>query len=168
MNDEIFYDIPFFEGYQINKKGIVKRKEYIIKYKDGRDRTQKEFYPSIYIDSNGYKTCCINGKNVRIHWILTNTFIGDSTNKVIDHIDRNKLNNSLENLRIVENSINMLNRDLKYKPDITELNNGKKKYMLRFSQFGKRKTIGYYEDYNEALNKYNELFNERKTQYKKI
>lgn len=38
--------------------------------------------------------------------------------------------------------------------------------MLRFTMYGKRKTIGYYDSYEEAENKYKELFHLREIEYK--
>ena len=64
---------------------------------------------------------------------------------------------------------NVYNRTLVYKPDITDFSKyqkyrdkeNAKPYMLRFGEDGKRKTIGYFNTYEEAENKYRELYNER-------
>lgn len=62
-------------------------------------------------DANGYRIVMINNKRYlehRLVWILLN---GDLTNHdIIDHIDRDPSNNKIENLRIVDNSGNALNR----------------------------------------------------------
>ena len=49
-----------------------------------------------------------------MHILIAKTFLGDiKKNEVVDHIDTNKLNNILSNLRIVSRTINGLNRKIK-------------------------------------------------------
>ena len=51
-------------------------------------------------------------KNYLIHRLVVEAFIGKiPDNKVVDHIDRNKTNNNINNLRIVTQSVNGKNRD---------------------------------------------------------
>ena len=64
--------------------------------------------------NNGYYnvTLCSNGKQkqYRLHRVVYNNLIGDlMDNEVIDHIDNNPLNNSLENLRKCSQSENIIN-----------------------------------------------------------
>jgi len=67
------------------------------------------------MSGNGYLETRINGKNYRFHRIVFKAFhkwwnIEDySPNNSIDHIDRNKLNNNINNLRVVNNRENTLN-----------------------------------------------------------
>ena len=103
-----------------------------------------------------------NRDRIRIHWLYYNTFIGDSTGYLVDHIDRNRLNNDKNNLRLLTYKGNVHNRTLPYRPDIQYINKMKSRpYHLRFSENGVRKSIGYYATYEEAENKYRELYNER-------
>ena len=56
---------------------------------------------------------CKNGKQIKysLHRLLAQTFIPNPNNlPLVDHIDRNKLNNSLDNLRWVSLSENQRNR----------------------------------------------------------
>lgn len=169
-------DIKGFNGkYKINENGQVKRTEQVYTSTKANGETYRRVFKekilSQYIDSEGYYALSLNGKIYRTHWLLYNTFVGDSKGFVIDHIDRNKLNNSLSNLRCVENSINIKNAKIKYRPDIKDMSYRYKHpekahpFLLRFSIEGKRKTIGYYKTYDEALQKYNELYAKREKYY---
>ena len=69
-----------------------------------------------YLDSGGYKTVGLGSKirHQKIHCLVAYTFIGERPNNLeIDHIDRDKLNNKLENLRYVTKQQNMWNRETK-------------------------------------------------------
>lgn len=94
-----YYDIPTYENYQISKCGIVRHKE------------TKKVRP-VYI-GNGYPTTKINKKTTLIHRLLALAFIPNPENKqLIDHIDRNRSNNNLSNLRWAtrdENNNNKIN-----------------------------------------------------------
>ena len=64
----------------------------------------------------GYLRIMINKKSYSQHRIIGLLFLGldiDDTASQIDHIDRNKLNNSIDNLRIVSNHQNRLNQNVK-------------------------------------------------------
>lgn len=66
------------------------------------------------VNKEKYKQVGINGKiylQHRLIWIMFNGDISD--NMVIDHINRNKTDNRIENLRIVSRSINRLNTNSK-------------------------------------------------------
>lgn len=167
-------NIKGFEGkYQMSEEREVKRLPYTV--------TQVGFGGTVYtrsfgekilkqnIDAEGYLYVNLDSDRYRVHWLFYNTFIGDSTGYIIDHIDRNKLNNDPSNLRLLTQGLNAKNTTLPYKPDITDFSkyqkyknkDNAKPYMLRFTEDGKRKTIGYFKTYEEAENKYRELYNER-------
>ena len=168
-------DIKGFEGrYQMSDEREVKRLPYTIKQIGfGGKAYERSFGEKILkqnIDAEGYLYVSMDGGRYRIHWLYYNTFIGDSSGYVIDHKDRNKLNNDPSNLRLVTQKVNTHNRTLAYKPDITDFSKyqkyknkeNAKPYMLRFGEDGKRKTIGYFRTYEDAENKYRELYNERR------
>lgn len=167
-------DIKGFEGqYQMSEDREIKRLPYTVTQKGCGDtiytRSFGERIIKQRVDCEGYLSVTLGHKNYRVHWLYYNTFIGDSTGYVIDHKDRNKLNNDPSNLRLTTQKENTYNRKLSYKPDITDFSKYQKyknkedgkPYMLRFSEDGKRKTIGYFNTYEEAENKYRELYNER-------
>lgn len=63
-------------------------------------------------DGRGYYHVGINRKTYSIHRIVAETFIENSENlHDIDHIDRDKSNNSVENLRWVTRQQNLYNRN---------------------------------------------------------
>jgi len=97
--EEDFEDIKNNERYQINRNGDIRCK---IKNK----------LIGQYFDKDGYKICCLNNKSHKIHRLLAKQFIlnNDPLKTEIDHIDRNRSNNSLANLRWSNRSENCRNR----------------------------------------------------------
>lgn len=62
------------------------------------------------ITNRGYRHISINGRNYQAHRLVWFYHHGEWPNRQIDHIDRDKLNNRIENLRDVSCSINQLNK----------------------------------------------------------
>ena len=114
-----FEDIIGYEGcYQINRLGQVKR------IASGRILKAK-------INSTGYLQIELSKDGVRkyylIHRLLGIQFIPNPENKpTIDHIDRNKNNNSLENLRWATRKEQNNNRSNNVTPEQYRLNKIKK------------------------------------------
>ena len=102
---DTFHPIPDFPDYFINKNGSV------LSYKKSKEgillKTQLRY--------DGYYQVCLNDKdkkqkNMKIHRLLALTFIDNDNNfKCVDHIDRDKTNNKLENLRWVTHATNTQN-----------------------------------------------------------
>lgn len=88
------------ELYMVSNTGLVKR----IRFINGKYNFKKERLLKLIINKDGYMfvRLCKNGKtkNMRIHKLVANAFLGES-NLQVDHIDGNKQNNNLNNLEYV-------------------------------------------------------------------
>ena len=93
----IWHDIPEFPNYQITKCGLVRKKKKVSK---GNDK----LLLSLTKDGRGYLGVKVKHetgtwKREKVHVLVMATFVGPRPEEfVINHIDGNKLNNSLENL----------------------------------------------------------------------
>lgn len=113
---EIWLPVYGWENYyEVSSLGNMRRIERVIIKKNGKKNTYraKDLKPSI--DSKGYLYIKVHPegaerkdrKNIRVHRIVMSTFCGPS-NLTVDHINRIRADNRLENLRYVslrENSI---------------------------------------------------------------
>jgi hypothetical protein len=100
--EEEFRDIPGFEGYQVSNLGRVKSFK---RYREGVLKNS--------IQHNGYYTTAlsINNKSFtkNIHQLVAMAFLDhkpDGFKIVVDHINRDKLDNNLENLQLISNREN--------------------------------------------------------------
>lgn len=117
--EEVWKDIEGYEGiYKISNLGRVKRIKFahgtpggkivwIHKEKILSPKTDKKGYLFVRL-GNGTK----QSKNFRIARLVANTFLGKQPfeKAQVDHIDRNRRNNAVENLRWVSNSENCRNK----------------------------------------------------------
>jgi hypothetical protein len=118
---EIFKTIKGYEGiYEVSNYGRVKSIQRVIMRSDNRKRT----IPEKIKEGNhtkGYKRVALIDENkiakhFYVHRLVMFSFVGES-DLYVDHIDGNKTNNNLNNLRYVTNSQNLTfrNTDKKYK-----------------------------------------------------
>jgi len=109
---------------------------------------------NIHIGNGGYKRCKINKKMYLFHRLVYYAHNQDwniydsSRNNIIDHINRKKKENHISNLRIANNSLNMLNKNTK---GYCIIPNGK------FRVFFRSKGYGIFDTKEEAQQKYLEL-----------
>jgi len=94
--------IKITELHEINKKGVIRNIKSL--------RIMKH-----YITYDGYVVInlTIKGKSIcnRVHRLVAESFLENEFNKPeVDHIDRNPLNNNLENLRWATKKENLSNR----------------------------------------------------------
>ena len=99
-------------------------------------------------------------KKFLIHRLIGIHFIPNPENKEqIDHIDGDRTNNSISNLRWVSNKENALNSKNwgKYKKGVY-FNKPANKFLSRISINGKYKHLGYYETEDEAHEVFKQKF----------
>lgn len=146
------YDIKDYEGlYKIDKKGNVfsiKRNMYMKSYPD------KDGYLRIGLRKNKKQKLC------GIHRLMGITFLDNPNNyEIIDHIDRNKTNNNLENLRWINLSGNCRNRNTQKNKVRGVRQTPSGKYRAEIKINNKKIHIGTYkteqEAYENYINKYN-------------
>ena len=107
MNNTIeqWRTINQYPKYQVSNLGRVMR---IIKYKILKLTILNNGYPSVKL-YNGTEA-----KTVVVHRLVAQEFIDNSENKpVVDHIDRNKQNDCVNNLRWVSVQENSMNQNKK-------------------------------------------------------
>jgi len=156
-----WFDIKGFEGlYKISKDGKVKsvKKDIIL----STEKTTKKGYCLITLSKDGKKTY------VYLHRIMASTFLGNIKGKQIDHIDGVKTNNSIENLRICNNSQNQSNSPKKsYKNPLSKFKGVtwcKNRWVAQIQKNSKYYYLGRFNCEDEAAKTYNnkaiELFGE--------
>jgi len=103
------------------------------------------------LKKTGYREIKINGKlyySHRLIYIYHNGEIADGLH--IDHIDRDKLNNNIENLRLVTRQENYFNTDAKG----YYFNKARNKFQAYIGINGKLIHLGYFDTEEEARNAY--------------
>lgn len=146
---EIWKDIVGYEGlYQVSSLGNIKS------FKNNKERILK---PSI--TGSGYKFVILSlnsiKKNKMIHQLVAIEFLNHTPcgfKLVIDHIDNNRLNNNVNNLRITTNRDNCSQNHLKSKSKYVGVcfNKPVKKWMAYIYVDNKVKNLGYFENEEEA------------------
>lgn len=118
-----------------NQKGEVKSKTTI----DVEDIVTVSLY-KWSLDKHGYVV------NPRSGLRLNRYLMNPTKEQVVDHIDRNPLNNKKENLRCVSQLENTLNKNLG-KKGVTQRGN---KWVAYIKEQGKKKHLGTFATYEEA------------------
>lgn len=107
---------------------------------------------------SGYRVISVDGKNKQAHRLIFLYHHGFMP-AVIDHIDRNRLNNKIENLRQATPTQNQINRGISknnksgYKG--VSFNKTKGKYAADTKHNGKHLSLGYFDTAEEASFVYN-------------
>jgi hypothetical protein len=103
------------------------------------------------LKKTGYREIKINGKFYLSHRLIYMYHKGEITDGLhIDHIDRDKLNNNIENLRLVTHQENHFNRGAKG----YYFNKRDNKFMAYIRINGELIYLGYFDTAEEAKNAY--------------
>ena len=102
-----------------------------------------------WYEYDGYAIASIKRKSIYFHRVVAMPFDG----YVVDHINRNKLDNRKNNLRVVTNHVNTINVDC-YKNNhsgykgVTKVDYG---YIATITVNRKKVYLGFYKDINDAI-----------------
>ena len=113
--EEIWKDIPDYEGYyQVSDLGRVRSLDRTVLTTNGQERFYKGRIMNPNVSNKGYKqySLSVNGvyRTFRVSQLVAMTFLGHKPNGlelVVDHINGDKSDDSVDNLRIVTQRANL-------------------------------------------------------------
>lgn len=113
------------------------------------------------VDNSGYIRVRIKNKKYLIHRIIWTIVHGDIDGGEIDHINGNKSDNRIDNLRLCSRSENCMNRGL-FKTNKLGVkgviyHQTMKKYKASISKDNKKVTIGFYDNKDDAYTAYKNM-----------
>jgi hypothetical protein len=134
---------------QVDKKYYYKKGLFY--YREGGNKDKAAGWQ----DKDGYLVLYLNGKNIRLNRLVWMYFKGD-TEAEIDHIDGDRLNNELHNLREASRTENNINRSIH--ADNKSGFKGVVEYEGKFKAYtkvdGMTKNLGTFNTAKEASNAY--------------
>lgn len=111
-----------------------------------------------YVNGNGYLIISIKNKKFRAHRLAWVMHYGVEPSKFIDHIDGNKLNNRISNLRLATKSQNMMNRPEQINNKLglkgVHFDKASNKFVAQICRDGKRVFLGRFSIKGEAASAY--------------
>ena len=146
-------NIPQYRAKEITQKEIINLFEYDsgrLKYKIPKG-SMATGQTAGTVNKSGYEMITISGKKYSTHRLIYCYFHGDlNDNLKIDHIDGDKLNNKIENLRKVtvqENGFNIRCKGYSY-------NKRERKYKAKIVVDGKQIHLGSFDKEEDAREAY--------------
>ena len=136
-----------------------KKLQELFDYKDGqlywKERIKSDIdisKPAGYILKDGYRAIQIKGKKYKAHRLIWKYQHGKDPKEFIDHIDGNRLNNNMENLREATRQQNGFNRgpQKNNKLGIKGVSKNGNKYIATIFINGKVKYLGVFNTIEEA------------------
>jgi hypothetical protein len=153
---EIWKDIPNYEGiYQVSSLGRVKSL--------GNNKQKKEKILKPATNPYGYVHVVLSkdavSKSMKTSQLVAMAFLNHvpcGHKIVVDHIDDNKLNNTLENLQLITQRENTCKTQGKYSSNYRGVcwNRFENKWVSHIRIDGKHKRLGAFNDELEASNAY--------------
>lgn len=111
--------------------------------------------PAGWINKQGYAYLCINGRSFRAHRVAWAIYYGSWPKGQIDHINGDRSDNSITNLRMVNNADNAKNQCLRVNntSGATGVTWSKQRnlWQAQIVRNGKLKSLGHYTDKNDAI-----------------
>ena len=150
LDFEMFLPIDGYDNYLVSNFGNVKNSKTNMIMKQ---YNHNKGYKLINLKNNG------KWKSFTVHRLVGNAFLENPDEKpMIDHIDENKANNNVKNLRWATSKDNHYNQG-KYKNNTSgfkgvTFNKKDNKYISRIIINGKRTSLGYFESAEEASKAY--------------
>lgn len=165
---EEWRDVPNYEGYyQVSSLGRVRSLDRLVTFTDGRERFYKGGVIKGYVDK-GYRQTGLRmhgiGRTYKFSQLVAMAFLGHKPSgmvRVIDHINGNKSDDRVENLRIVTQRENMTTC---YQPILPTTSKyigvswsmGGSKWVAQIKYEGVNVHLGYFTDEIEASSAYQE------------
>ena len=153
---EVYLPIVGFEKYEVSNYGNVRNRQ-----------TMKILKP--YLNKGDYLNVSFNRKNLRVHQLVVQAFLANPENKsCVDHIDNDRSNNELMNLRYATQQENHFNANLSSRNTSgakgVSYHSSRKKWRARIKINSKEINLGYFDRIEDAIQarkiKANELFGE--------
>lgn len=139
----------------LDKAFVYNKKTGSLTFRETRSNNAKKGQIAGSIDSKGYRFVRLNKIAYRIHRIIWKMNYGSDPINTIDHINGDKLDNRLINLRDVthQNNIKNCKKRTDNTSGVTGVSFNKKlnKWTAYFTIKGKLITIGYFVDKKEAI-----------------
>lgn len=116
---EIWRDIKDYEGlYQVSNLGRVKSLDHYVKHPKGSLRLIKERILKLCLHKTGYLRVCLSKNNIKtyysVHRLVAEAFKPNTHNyPTVDHINRIRTDNRVENLRWAPWELQQQNADNK-------------------------------------------------------
>lgn len=101
-------------------------------------------------EGKNYRQVTADRCNYQTHRVIWKMFKGSDPVNFIDHINRDKADNRIENLRDVSHRVNSMNKNSKGVNFYTD----KRKWRAKIQVFGKQYHLGYYDTEEEASEVY--------------
>ncbi len=175
IEKEIWKDIPGYEGYyQASNLGRVRSLDRTVTFSNGYDRFYKGRIIKGNINEGGYRQTALGvngiGRNFKFSQIIAMTFLGHEPNGhdlVVDHINGDKSDDRVENLRIVSHRANLSTCFRSDRETLSSkylgicFHNRDKKWQAQITINGKQKYLGSFKTEIEAHNAYQKALKQK-------